>query len=217
MTVVVEGSVGVVTRSVAEALEAGVPAGAVVCASLASGPVPGWLVVEEPAAGAQRRCAVVRLDGRAVAAAGSISEVQVAGDPVPTPDQMPDWAPALAGAFWAGQRYRAEVESARSALLDHEARLERIVDAAHDYANDNDLCERFDRFMISQGLRPRSHEYVCEVDVTVRVRIAVSAHSADAAGSEVSDAMVQNAVAELRGGLLADAIQDHDVVDVEEA
>ena len=69
----------------------------------------------------------------------------------------------------------------------------------------------------AQGLRPRSHEYVCEVDVTVRVRIAVSAHSADAAGGEVSDAMVQNAVAELRGGLLADAIQDHDVVDVEEA
>ena len=41
--------------AVAEALAAGVAAGAVVCAALSDGPVPGWLVVEETAAaGAQR-------------------------------------------------------------------------------------------------------------------------------------------------------------------
>ncbi|WP_256277789.1 hypothetical protein [Mycolicibacterium grossiae] len=207
-----------VSRSVSEAMAAGVPAGAVVCASLSDGPVPGWLVVEgTPVPGVERQCAVVRLDGCAVAAAGAVSEVKVAGDPVPTDGEMPAWAPALAGAFWASRRYRTEAESARTALLDHEARLEGIVDAAHDYANDNDLCERFDNFMMSQGLRPRSRDWVCEVDATVRVRIPVTSRSADAAGGEVTDRMVQEAIAALGSGGLADAIQDHDVVDVEEA
>ncbi len=217
MTVVTENSVGVVSRSVAEALEAGVAPGAVVCASLPDGPVPGWLVVEDAAAtGAARQCAVVRLDGCAVVAAGAVSEVTIAGDQVPTEGEMPAWAPVLAGALWVSRRYQAEAESARMALLDHEARLEGIVDAAHEYASDNDLCARFDRFMISQGLRPRSREWVCEVDATVRVRIPVSSHCADAAGGEVTDQMVEAAIAQLRGALLTDAIQDHDVVDVEE-
>ena len=35
-----------VSRSVSEALEAGVQPGSVVCASLSDGPVVGWLVVE---------------------------------------------------------------------------------------------------------------------------------------------------------------------------
>jgi hypothetical protein len=94
----------------------------------------------------------------------------------------------------------------------------RQLDAdAHDYAKDNDLCERFDRFMISEGLRPRSRDWVCEVDATVRVRIPGTSHSADAAGSEVTDQLVQEAMAALGSGGLADAIQDHDVVDVEDA
>ncbi|WP_006244167.1 hypothetical protein [Mycolicibacterium tusciae] len=218
MTAVVEGSVGVVARSVSEAMATGVPAGAVVCASLSDGPVPGWLVVEETAvAGVERQCAVVRLDGCAVAAAGSVSEVKVAGDPVPTDGEMPAWASALAGAFWASRRYRAEAESARTALLNHEARLERIVDAAHEYANENSLCERFDEFCVEQGLRPRSRDWLCEVDATVRVHIRVTSHSADAAGGEVTDRMVQEAIAELGSRGLADAIQDHDIVDVEDA
>lgn len=224
VTAVVEGSVAVVSRSVAEAMAAGVLAGAVVCASLSDGPVTGWLVVEDDAgAGAQRQCAVVRLDGCGVAAAGAVSEVMLAGDPVPTEGEMPAWAAALAGSSWAARRLRGEVQDARAeaqrsqaALIEHRAQLERIVDAAHEYASDNDLCERFDRFMISQGLRPRSRDYVCEVDVTVRVRIPVSSHSADAAGSEVTDQLVAAAIAELRGSLLTDAIQEHDVVDVEE-
>lgn len=218
MTAVVEGSVGVVSRSVSEAMAAGVPAGAVMCASLSDGPVPGWLVVEETAVnGAERQCAVVRLDGCAVAAAGAVSEVQVAGDPVPTDGEMPAWATALAGEFWASRRYRVEVETARTALQDHEARLERIVDAAHEYADENSLCERFDEFCLGQGLRPRSRDWVCEVDATVRVNIRVTSYNADAAGSEVTDQMVQEAIAALGSRELAYAIQDHDVVDVEDA
>ena len=160
---------GVVSRSVSEALEGGVSAGAVVCASLADGPVPGWLVVEETAAaGAQRQCAIVRLDGCSVVSAGALSEVKVAGDPVPTEGEMPAWAPALAGSFWAARRARGEAEATRSALTALQRRVENIVDAAHEYADENSLCERFDDFMMEQGLRPRSREYMCVVDVTVR-------------------------------------------------
>lgn len=218
VTAVAEASVGVMSRSVLEVMAAGVPAGAVVCASLSDGPVPGWLVVEENAvAGAERQCAVVRLDGCAVAAAGAVSEVKVAGDPVPTDGEMPAWAPALAAAFWASRRYRAEAESARTALLKHDTRLERIVESAHEYADENSLCERFDDFMMENGLRPRSREYVCVVDATVRVRITASGRSGDAASGEITDEMIVDAVQGLDGRLLADALQDHDVVDVEEA
>lgn len=216
--VVVEGSVGVVSRSVAEALAAGVAAGAVVCAALSDGPVPGWLVVEEIAAdGAERQCAVVRLDGCSVVSAGAVTEVKVAGDPVPTEGEMPAWASALAASFWAARRARSEAETARSALARHQARLVGIEDAAHEYADANSLCERFDEFMVEQGLRPRSREYLCVVDATVRVRIAASGRNGEAAAGEVTDEMVADAVAGLGVRLLADAIQDHDVVDVEEA
>lgn len=204
-------------RTVLEALAAGVESGAVVCAVLQHGPVTGWLVVEEAAdAGTEKRCAVVRLDGCAVVAAGVVSEVQVSGEAVLTDEAMPAWAPALAGAFWASRQYRAEAEEARAALRNQQARLERIVDAAHDYANDNSLCELFDSFMIEQGLRPRSRNYVCEVDATVRVRVSVTAHSAEAAEGLVTDRMVVDAVRQLEQWQLGDAVQEHEVIDVEE-
>jgi hypothetical protein len=142
--------------------------------------------------------------------------VKVAGDPVPTEGEMPAWAPALAGAFWAARRARAEAEAAHSALTAHQVRLERIVNAAHEYADDNDLCSRFDDFMMENGLRPRSRDWVCVVDATVRVRIPVSAHHSDTAAGMVTDEMVLAAIESLRGRLLADAVQEHDVADVEE-
>ena len=121
-------------------------------------------VEETAAAGEERRCAVVRLEGYSVVAAGLVSQVKVAGEPVPTDDEMPAWAAALAGAFWGAQRARAERDAARQELTAHQARLERIVDAAHEYADDNDLCARYDEFMMSVGLRPRSRDWVCVVD-----------------------------------------------------
>jgi hypothetical protein len=122
-----------------------------------------------------------------------------------------------AGAFWGAQRARAERDAARQALTAHQARLERIVDAAHEYADDNDLCSRFDDFMDGQGLRPRSRDWVCEVDATVRVRVTVSARNADAAAGEVDDYAIADAIQEMNRSLLHQAIQDRDVVDTEEA
>jgi hypothetical protein len=43
------------------------------------------------------------------------------------------------------------------------------------------------------------HDYVCEADATVRVRIPITARNADAAAGSVGDEMVVAALFELRG------------------
>lgn len=225
MTAVVENSVGVGSRTVGEALGAGVQPGAVMCVEVSGRTEAGWLVIDSIGVhGTQdRQCAVVGVGNGAVLAAGPVSQVRVIGEPVPTADSMPAWAPTVASGVWvaAGLRIeqdqlRRERDQARAAVAAGEARLERIVDAAHEYADENSLCEVFDRFMISQNLRPRSRDWMCEVDVTVRVRIPASAHSADAAASTITEEMAAAAVGALRPDLLADAVRDFDVVDVEE-
>ena len=225
MTAVVENSVGVGSRTVGEALGAGVQPGAVVCLEVAGGPVAGWLAIDSMGVHGteDRQCAVVGVEDYAVLAAGPVSQVRVIGEPVPTTDSMPAWALRVASGAWvaAGLRIerdqlRGQRDQARAAIEENEARLERIVDAAHEYADENSLCEAFDRFMISQNLRPRSRDWMCEVDVTVRVRIPASAHSSDAAASTITEEMASAAVGELRPDLLADAVRDFDVVDVEE-
>jgi hypothetical protein len=45
------------------------------------------------------------------------------------------------------------------------------VDAAHAYADENELYERFDDFMEVQGLRPRTRDWAVEVEATVRARV----------------------------------------------
>lgn len=217
MTAVVEGSATVVARSVAEVLGDGVQPGAVVVVLTADGPVSGRLVVDDSAVGAdERRCAVVGLDGCSVLAAGPVSEVMVSGSPVPTEDAVPGWVSALAGAYWSAQQARVERDTARWALTAHEARLGRIVVAAHGYADQYDLCERFDDFMESQGLPPRSRDFVVEVDATVRVRVSMSARNGDAAAGKVDDYAIADAIQEMSRETLYHAIQDRDVVDTEE-
>lgn len=217
MTAVVENSPAVFSRPVSEALMAVVQPGSVVLVEQPGGPVSGWLVVEAAAeTDESRECAVVALDGSAVLAAGLLTEVRITGDPVPTDEMMPRWASTLAAAFWGNRRARAETAAVRAALQRHEARLDRIVEDAHVYADEHSLCEAFDRFMTDHNLPPRSRDYVCEVDVTVRVRVGVTARNADAAESEVDDDKLLDAIDALGRSGLADAIQDHDVVDVEE-
>ncbi|OKH61107.1 hypothetical protein EB73_31140 [Mycobacterium sp. SWH-M3] len=221
MTAVVEGSAVVVSRSVAELLGSGAEPGSVVWAATEdNGPVPGWLVVEHHSCvpqGGERRCAVVHADSCSVVVGGPISEVQIVSGPIPVDEPMPEWVKALAASFWQTQEARTERDAARSALQRHEDRLERIVDASHEFADEHSLCGDFDDFMIGEGLRPRLRNWICEVDATVRVRIVVAARNADVASSELDDGMVVGALAELTGRGLADALQDTDVVDVEAA
>ena len=225
MTAVVENSVAAGSRTVGEALGAGLQPGAVVCVDVSGGPVAGWLVVD--AVGVygteDRQCAVIGVENCSMLAAGPVSQVRVIGEPVPTADSIPAWAPTVASGAWAAGRLRSERDQlrgerdrARAAVAEHEAKLERIVDAAHEYADENSLCEAFDRFMISQNLRPRSRDWLCEVDVNVRVRIPASAHSSDAAAETITEQAAIDAIGQLRPDFLADAGRDFDVVDVEE-
>ncbi|CAN3132145.1 hypothetical protein ACNUDN_29955 [Mycobacterium sp. smrl_JER01] len=220
MTTIVEVSTGSRTRTVAELIDAGVQQGCMVFGAgteSQSGSVLGWLVVEPSAAsGPERQCAIVsELFG--VVATGSVSEVQVGGDSMPADREMPTWAVSLAVASWEARRARAERDAARDALRAHEQRLEKIVDAAHTYADENSLCTVFDDFMVSQGLPAREHEYIHDVDVTLRLRLRTTAHSAEAAANLVDDETVRNELVSLAGRHLTDALQDHDVIDTEDA
>lgn len=225
VTAVVENSVGAGSRTVGEALEAGVQPGSVVCVDASGGPVAGWLVVDTVGVyGTEdRQCAVVAVENCSVLTSGSVSEVRVIGGPVPTGDSIPAWAPVVASGAWAAARLRGERDGlreerdrARAAVAASEVRLEKIVDAAHEYADEHSLCEQFDVFMLSQNLRPRSRGWVCEVNVTVQVRIPVTAYSADAASETITKAEAIDAVAALRPDFLAEAVEDFDVIDVEE-
>ena len=68
-------------------------------------------------------------------------------------------------------------------------RLSELEAAAHEWADDNDLCERFDDFMEEMGLSRRVRDF--EVEVQVCVRGSVSATSEDAAYEVVEWAEIQ--------------------------
>jgi hypothetical protein len=92
----------------------------VVCAAMSEGPVIGRLVVEEGTAGADdRRCAVVRLEGCSVVAAGPVSEAMVSGSPVPTDDAGVGCGASrrvLGGSAGAGRARHVSVYSASTKL-----------------------------------------------------------------------------------------------------
>lgn len=191
--------------------------GSFVWVTLAERNVAGWWVVEDrpSVALADRQGAVVREADCSVVWSGPVSESMALNARAADGGPMPAWAPAVAGSFWAARRASAREEAAKAGLRACEARLERIVEAAHDYADDQRLCDAFDRFMIRNGLRPRSRDYLCSVDVTIRVQVPASSYSTDAV--EVTNEMVAAAVRELSPASLVDAIHDYDVADVREA
>lgn len=179
--------------------------------------VPAWLVVEPAGAGGnQRRCAVIeRGPGGAVLAAGAVSAVSVSS---PRPEaEVPGWVSVLASATWDAQAATAERDTARILLNEQRARLESIVDSAHQYANDNDLCERFDEFMESHGLRRRDREFTATVRATVEVRVSVSGSTADVAAAAVDDQMIADVLDLMGRRGLCLAITGHEVMDTEEA
>lgn len=65
-----------------------------------------------------------------------------------------------------------DVRTLLSVQRRRKAELNAIVMAAHEYADDNDLCERFDEFLDEHGL-PSRNERTQEVEVMVTVRLTV--------------------------------------------
>jgi hypothetical protein len=97
---------------------------------------------------------------------------------------------------------------------------DNLVDSAHEWADDNDLCQKFDQFMESQGLPGREREFTVSVSVslTVNVDLPVTARSEQAARDEqfcISD--LENLAAERvsRDGVYAVDVDDWSVFEVE--
>lgn len=214
MTAVMEPETEIAERPVVELLGNGVESGSVVEVSGDAGPTQGWLVVEDGSPTGERRCAVVPLDGAGSVLSGSLWEVKV--KPSAAAGVMPQWVSAVAAGWWACRVAIKERDTAQRELRIHGERLERIVDAAHEYADDNDLCSRFDDFMREQGLRARVREYRVEVEARVRVTVRVSASSADAASDDVDDALIADALSELSSRELYGAINRHEVMGVDD-
>ncbi len=97
---------------------------------------------------------------------------------------------------------------------------DNLVDSAHEWADDNDLCQKFDQFMESQGLPGREREFTVSVSVslTVNVDLPLAARSEQAARDEqfcISD--LENLAAERvsRDGVYAVTVDDWSVFEVE--
>lgn len=67
----------------------------------------------------------------------------------------------------------------QAAAAERAAWIERLTDEAHEYANRNDLCERFDEFMEEHGMRRRTRDYDLRVEVTATLYITRNAQSVD--------------------------------------
>ncbi|MCT7372986.1 hypothetical protein [Mycolicibacterium llatzerense] len=198
--------------------EPGFGTGALVTLIVGNGEFAGWLVIERNDNlgydHLTRYCAVISADPVAVVWSGPVGEVEVQTW-MPSPDGLPEWAQALAAAKWEAQRAEKAAAESHRALTKHKDRLEAIVDAAHEYADHNDLCSRFDEFMEANGLRPRSRDYDITVDVHLRIVVEQSGYDADAANENVTDDQIASEIYNLSQYVINGAIRDFDIVETE--
>lgn len=72
-----------------------------------------------------------------------------------------------------GEVLRVALAAGQSAV-DHERWVEQLACSAREWADDNDLCERFDDFMEDQGLGGRRNEYNARVTITFDMEVTGS-------------------------------------------
>lgn len=174
----------------------------------------GWLVVESQPTVGERWCAVVAVDPVAVVAVRPVSEMVLRTWSITNP-AVPSWVPVLAASSWEVARTSGKLREANLALNREQVRLESIVDAAHEFADENNLCSVFDSFMLSQGLRPRERDYDVVVDVSLRLRVHSNGVDSDVAREQVGTAEVIDALYNLSRPELSHLVEHFDVVDVE--
>lgn len=178
----------------------------------------GWVVIERDDNPGYdyltRYCAVVSPNPVSVVISGPVSEVEIQSWQ-PARDGAPEWAQALAVASWRVARAEKAAAASQQALVRHQDRLEAIVDAAHTYADENNLCSVFDEFMRENGLRPRSRDYEITVDVRLRITVEQSGHDADSANDNVDDSQIAHVLYNLSQHGIEGAIHDYDIVDTE--
>lgn len=87
-----------------------------------------------------------------------------------------------------------EVEVFRSSTEAHERFMSELVADAHVWADDNDLCGTFDRFMTEHGLEGRERGYEVRVTGTFAVYLSRTAASEEAACEAVDKSDVIEAL-----------------------
>lgn len=85
----------------------------------------------------------------------------------------------------------ARTEAAESR---HATWIESIVEDAHEWADENDLCEKFDEFMEDHGLPTRTRTYTVWATVSARVPVNVEARSYDDARDDVGEHEIRKVV-----------------------
>lgn len=102
----------------------------------------------------------------------------------PAPDD-----PLIGAQYAALARMAAKADAAEQARECRERErvewLDELVRAAHQYANANNLCEEFDRFMAAHDLPVRQRPYTLTIDAEVTVTLTRDAESEDDAEAQV--------------------------------
>lgn len=101
-------------------------------------------------------------------------------------------------------------KAARDAVL-RERWLAETTSSAHEYADDNDLCERFDEFMESVGLSGRSREQ--EVTVQVSFDCTVDTPHGQDPEDHVTQEQVRAALAEVLERVSRGYVLDYEVAE----
>lgn len=139
---------------------------------------------------------------RMASADGSLGVWLLVGEQVRTVRVQPDGLDArkvVTGTLSDGERAAVAVLAAlqrthAEAMTKHEQWLAGLVSDAHDYANDNDLCGRFDEFMTEHGLPGRVREFRFRVNVQSSVYLTVEGADAEAAQESITREQVWDAM-----------------------
>lgn len=119
---------------------------------------------------------------------------------------VPVWWERIATSLAEAMRDRREVAWLREHLQAnqkaHADWVEHIAKDAGTWADENNLCSEFDRFMEEHGLPPRSREFTVEalVTITTKVSVPVSARSEEVAEDEVDGEVLARALGRRIGG-----------------
>lgn len=86
--------------------------------------------------------------------------------------------------------------AADQTAIDQQKWKDELVTSAHRYADDNELCPKFDDFMDEWDLPRRMYDYSVMVEVTLKLPVMVSGHDDDEAEDAVSHEMITDALAD---------------------
>ncbi|MCX5046227.1 hypothetical protein OG921_23940 [Aldersonia sp. NBC_00410] len=190
------------------------------------GSAVGWLVVDFAARGAVSSgsasaalAAVVKLTGGVFVGEIEPGQVSAVVDGPELPEGVAAHLEWVLGAVFSERRAR-EAEAA-----EREQWLAGVVSDAMAWADDHDMCERFDQFMTEHGLASRRRQFMATVDARLSVRVEVpvpgpwpSAAAAEAAATAaVTPEMVARTLGRRVGGFrrFGLAVQGFEVAGVE--